>query len=45
LHGQQFEKDKQTVDVALLWKNFCGLPCSEHLVLFNVSAGAMSCDV
>ena len=27
LHRQQTEKDKQNVDFALPWKNFCGRPC------------------
>jgi len=27
LHRQQPEKDKQNVDFAPPWKNFCGRPC------------------
>jgi len=31
LHRQQFEKDKQNVDFAHPWKNFCGRPCESRM--------------
>ena len=34
LHREQPEKDKQNIDFAPTWKNFCGRPCSQAISWF-----------
>jgi len=38
LHRQQFEKDKQNIDVASPWENFCGRPCYSSLAVARIIA-------